>query len=363
LGIILLVADTLLLRGASKTPKLREPIESIKSAARSAALLTRQLLMFGRKQKSEPRPIDLSKVLLEMKGILKNALGEDIRFQVKLGQSSQKGKKLWPVYADPAQIEQLLTNLCFNARDAMPTGGKLSIVLRNTTIKGSSHVWRMGKPMGDFVELLVADTGVGISAEHLERVFEPFFTTKQDGRSTGLGLATVYGTVQEAQGDIAVESTPGQGTTFRICFPRLKGNSERKSAPKPPTRAIHRGKETILLVEDEPTLRSVTATLLRERGYKVFEARDAKTALAAWKKAEKKIDLVISDIVLPQSSGLELIQKFDKTRTRPIRALFVSAYSDKKLSDYSFDQTRSDFIEKPYTADELLSKIRHVLTS
>ena len=357
LGVILLVADTILIRGAAKKSELKTSIEAIKSAAQSAAFLTRQLLTFGQKQVSAPRNIDLGYVVQGTKGILGNALGEDIQF------STEIEPKLWPVSVDPNQIEQILTNLCFNSKDAMPRGGKLKVGLRNIVLKEQSN-WRIGRPSGEFVELTIADTGVGIESQYLDRVFEPFFTTKKDGRGTGLGLATVYGAVQAAQGDIAVESVPGAGTTFRVCFPRAAGPVAKHEVPKRVGSKAYRGKETILLIEDQLTLRSVTANLLEEYGYTVLEAGDGKAALTLWKKNQKKIGLVMTDIIMPGGSGLDVVRKMTKVKpVRPIKVLFVSAYSEKKLADYSFDQGSFHFIEKPYSADELLSKLREVLLS
>jgi PAS domain S-box-containing protein len=347
LGTILLVSDTLLIRGSAKKAEWQAAIEAIKRSAQSAALLTRQLLTFGSQQKSEPRNINLGSVIGGTKDILKNALGEDIRFTVKIGRG------LWPVHIDRVQVDQILTNLCFNARDAMPKGGSLKILVRN--LPGASR---------DRVELAVSDNGTGIASEALEHIFEPFFTTKMDGQHTGLGLATVHRIVEGAGGTIAVESVAGKGSTFRLSFPRASGGMAADGVSENFKSHAYRGRETILLVEDQALLRNVTGNLLRERGYAVIEANGAKAALGQWKRVAKKVDLIVTDIVMPGMSGLEMIQKMKLGKAkagRPTKALFVSAYSDKKLSDYEFNRDAIHFIEKPYTAVELLTKMREIL--
>ena len=358
LAVILLVADTLLIKGTTKETELRKSVDAIKTAAGSAGLLTRKLLLFGRRQLSQPKNTDLGIILSEMKDILSNALGEDIHFSLEVPSD------LWPVFVDPVQVEQVLTNLCFNARDAMPKGGELRLSLRNRKVAAGDAKWRIGCPSGDFVELTVSDTGTGIAPEHQERIFEPFFTTKKEAQGSGLGLATVYGIVQGARGDIAVESTLGKGCVFRVCFPKAHGVAA--AAPRfdrMETRP-HHGKETILLVEDQTMLRQVTVALLRECGYTVIEAKDGKSALAKWKTAGAKVDLVMTDVVMPKMNGADLVRKLSGVkRRRKLKTLFVSAYSGRKLSNHRFPKDGFHFLKKPYTAAELLSKLREVLAN
>jgi two-component system cell cycle sensor histidine kinase/response regulator CckA len=345
LATILLVTETLLLQGARDDQKWRDHVRSIKSTAQSAATLTRQLLTIGSRQMSRPRNIDLGAAVLGNRNILDNAVGGDIRFDVDLQPA------LWPVHIDPAQVDQILTNLCFNARDAMPQGGTLTI--------GARNVSKAGK---DFVELTVTDTGTGIRPEIIDRIFEPFFSTKQDSQRTGLGLATVYGIVQGAGGGISVESVPEQGSTFRILFPRGTEAPEPVRAAEAPKIRDYSGRETVLLVEDQRLLREVAANLLRERGYTVIDENNPTAALAAWPALAEKVDLIVTDIVMPVMSGLEMVQQMSKSHPRMrAKTLFVSAYSEKKLSDCNFTQESVHFLEKPYSANEFLAKIREIL--
>lgn len=337
LGTILLVADTLLVSEKRKNSEWREGVGSIRKAAQSAALMARRLLAFGNRQTRRPENIDLAVVVKGTKKIIEHALGEDVRMKLKIA------PPLPAVCIDPSQIEQLMANLCFNAREAMPTGGTLSVTLASA--KGG-------------VNLTVEDTGTGISPDALERVFEPFFTTKPDGH-TGLGLATVHAIVKAASGKIEVESQPGVGTKFRVFLPAGDEVSPRRTRGKSKRGAKGRG-ATILLVEDHRGLRRATASILREHGYLVIESAGAKAALKEWKKAGRAIDLVISDIVMPGTSGLEMVQKMKKA-SGPVRAVFVSAYSQKKLSDYNLTAKSFSFLEKPYTAEALLGRVNEAL--
>lgn len=340
LGTILLESDTMLMKGSKNQAEWRASVQAIKDAAQGAALLTRQLLAFGRRQSSEPSNVDVKRVLAKTHSILKKSLGEDIRFIVDVD------SELWAVRIDPGHMEQILSNLCINARDAMPKGGTLRISARNAE-----------RSDGQFVFLEVADDGEGIDPKLLDRIFEPFFTTKGGGHRVGLGLATVYGIVQGARAEISVESKLDRGTAFRIYFPRAPGAAA-KDMEGGETHVAGGGRETILLVEDRTALRKVTAKLLRDQGYTVVESRSGKAALAAWKKHAKAIDLVMTDIVMPGINGIELVRRMK--RKRPLKTLFVSAYSERQPPS---DQDHLQFLEKPYTANELLSKLRQVLGS
>ncbi|MGZ3695857.1 MAG: PAS domain-containing protein [Bdellovibrionota bacterium] len=354
LGIILMQVDLLLMKGKISKSELNSALQAIQVAGNRAAMLTRQLLAFGRRQKISPRVIDMGGLVLGMKDMLEKTLGEDVRVFIDIAPD------LWPVRVDPSQIEQVLTNLYLNARDAMPEGGTLRISLNNVTRKKEASA--LGSAKSDFVELLVSDSGIGMEPAVLDRIFEPFFTTKKEGLGTGLGLASVYGIVQGAGGEVKVDSTPGQGTTFRLFFPRASGPIEELAA-KPKKGRVSRGaKETILLVEDQEPLRMLTAAFLRESGYKVIEAGDAASALAKWAELSGKIDLVVADVIMPGLSGLEMVQQMLGVENgAPVRALFVSGYSEEKLTGHNFFQEGYHFIAKPYTALELLAKIQEVL--
>jgi two-component system, cell cycle sensor histidine kinase and response regulator CckA len=355
LGIILLAADTLLMKEGKGKPELRRAVESIKDAAQSASFLTRQLLAFGRQQNFQPSVLDLGTAVSGMKEILANALGEDIRFSAELTADA------WPVFADPQHVEQVLVNLCLNARDAMPKGGELRVAVRNAKLGADQGNWRVGKPSGDFVELAIADTGCGMEPSVLDRIFEPFFTTKKEGRGTGLGLATVHGIMQGAGGEIAVESEPGKGSVFHIYFPRMHGEAVSRETRPEPGAETYAGSETILLVEDQGPLRQVTANLLRDHGYTVIEARDGPAALELWKVVSEKVDLIMTDIIMPGMSGVEMVRKLRLPSGRGLRVLFASAYSQEKLSEHDLDREAVHFIEKPYSAHGLFAKIREAL--
>ena len=345
LGIILLVADSLLMKEEVKTSDVKVAMGSIKNAALRAALLTRQLLAFGRQQKFQRILLDVGAVVSGMKNMLSNALGEDIHFSTEIDPA------LWSVRADPLQLEQVLANLCLNARDAMPRGGKLTITVHNA---------KLSSPPGEFVELIVSDSGSGMSPEVLSQIFEPFFTTKKEGQGTGLGLPTVRSIVRGAGGDISVESVPGKGSSFRVYLPREDGLVSLNRTDGSDEKETYQGTETVLLVEDQGGLREVTASLLREYGYKVMEAGDGKAALDHWAKVGGNVDLVMTDVIMPGLSGVEMVQKMSASYVLK-KVLFVSGYSEKKLSEQSFDQAGFHFIEKPYTARELFRKLREIL--
>jgi two-component system cell cycle sensor histidine kinase/response regulator CckA len=358
LAIILMVADTLTMSESTAKPDLDKMMAIVKDAGQRAAALTRSLLAFGRRQKLQPRLLALGTNIRDIENILNKALGEDVQFTVNVASD------LWLINAHPTQIDQILTNLAFNSRDAMPKGGNLTITAVNVSIIAGQGGWKIGNVSGDFVELQVADTGCGIDPKILDRIYEPFFTTKQEGQRSGLGLSTVYGIVQDIGGEILVESSPGQGATFKIYFPRARGTIAPSIAKPAPANKTPRSTETILLVEDQEVLRGITATFLRERGYIVYEASDGTSALQLWSKISSAVDLVMTDIVMPGMSGLEMTQTLLKTGAKPhMKVLFVSGYSEKKLSEYGFDRDKYQVFEKPYGASALLSKIREIFES
>jgi len=277
--------------------------------------------------------------------------GEDVTLSVT------SEKKIGKVKADPGQIEQILMNLCVNARDAMPGGGTIGIDIRNVVIESPDESLS-SPPPGSYVMLSVSDTGSGIAAENLAYIFEPFFTTKEPGKGTGLGLATVYGIIKQSGGHINVRSKPQAGTTFIIYLPLV----QEKETPlvETPEIASRGGSETILLVEDEDALRRVAAALLKSAGYTVFAADSADEALKLAVSSNQHIDLIITDVVMPKMSGPELCGRLQEMRPR-MRMLFMSGYAGDQLKNYSQFAQRIGLIEKPFSKQSLLNKVRSVL--
>jgi signal transduction histidine kinase/ActR/RegA family two-component response regulator len=332
----------------------RGDIEEIKSAAERAAGLTRQLLAFSRKQVMQPRVIDLnSEVITGLEKMLRRLIGEDIELVATLDGN------LGLVNADPGQLEQVIVNLAVNARDAMPDGGRLLIETANMEL-GSEHAGRhIGVQAGRYVMLAVTDTGSGMSPETLARMFEPFFTTKEKGKGTGLGLATVYGIVKQSGGDIWVYSEPGQGTSFKIYLPLVEEPKSVVAAASPQAND-YGGTETILLVEDDETLRLLARRILQSRGYTVLEARDGEHALAICGRSETRIDLVATDAIMPKMNGRVLAERLAAQRPG-VRVLFMSGYTDDDMLRRGIMDPRMAFLQKPFTPDALAKRVREVL--
>ncbi len=350
LGVIIGFCDlTLELRPAN--PVLRNTSQ-IKQAAVRAANLTKQLLAFSRQQLFYPRVLDLNKIVDGSSEMIQRMVGEDIRLSFNLGAT------LGMVKADPGQIEQILMNLCINARDAMPKGGKIVVETGNVTLDEYYVQRYSGVLAGSYVMLAVSDTGSGIPKETLPFIFEPFFTTKGAEKGTGLGLATVYGIVKQSNGYIDVYSEVNVGTTFKIYVPRV---DEDESVLEPAREAEGRGgSETILLVEDEAALLEVAATLLAQAGYKVLKAENAPAALSLAQISAAEIDLVVTDVIMPGMSGVELCNRLRKLR-RAIRMVYVSGHVGDQLNQYLQLGPEMTVLEKPYTKESLLTKVRSVL--
>jgi CheY-like chemotaxis protein len=287
--------------------------------------------------------------------MLPRLIGEDIKF------TFVPGEHLTQVRIDPLQLEQVLMNLAANARDAMPQGGQLSIETSDIHLTGEYiHGKPAVIPLGRYSLITVTDNGSGIPRQDLPHIFEPFYSTKASGKGTGLGLATVYGIVKQNHGFIWVYSEPGSGTVFKIYFPSVAGyNATRESEPARPEPAP-RGTETILLVEDEPAVRDATGEFLRLQGYHVIEAGDGLAALASAKKHNGAIDLLVTDVVMPNMSGGELAKEFAQ-RHPTTRFLFVSGYPGKTILDHKVVDLETNFLQKPYTLKQLSSKIRAAL--
>jgi len=328
-------------------------IDEIKKAGDRAAVLTRQLLAFSRKQILQPEVIDLNHVVFEVSKMLQRLIGEDIDLLLGLGAD------IGSVKADPNQLEQVLMNLTVNARDAMPTGGKLTIETSNVQLNEAFAGRHLSVPPGDYVMLAVSDTGCGIDAATQARIFEPFFTTKEVGKGTGLGLATVYGIVKQSGGSLWVYSEVGQGTTFKIYLPCVEGPVEKvKVVAKHGELAA--GVETVLLVEDESVVREMAMEILVECGYSVLEAKDGAEALQLARQHAGEIHLMLTDVVMPRMSGRDLAEQLAIFRPE-VKVLYMSGYTDDAIVHHGVLDEGTAFIGKPFTMEALAKKVRETL--
>jgi PAS domain S-box-containing protein len=328
-------------------PRQRK-LEQVLGASDRASRLVRQLLAFSSRQVMEPQVVDLGEVVRETARMLRPLLGEDVRVTTRVEAS------LWRARVDPAQVEQVLVNLAVNARDAMPAGGALSLEAANVEVDGAGPV-----APGGYVALYVRDTGHGMDEATRAKVFEPFFTTKTRSGGTGLGLAMVYGIVQQSGGHIDLETARGEGTTFRILFPRHDGEL-RPAAPRPlPARRGASG-ETVLGAEDEPAIRNLACEMLQAQGYTAIGARSGEEALALAGRAEAGIDLLLTDVVMPGMSGRELVERFRELRPRA-RVLFMSGYAGDDLTSRGVAEEGAHFIPKPFTPELLAERVREAL--
>lgn len=346
-------SELILSRLASGDPARRE-MDEVKKAADRAAGLTSQLLAFSRRQFVAAKVLDLNALVMNMDQMLRRLLGEDV---VEL--SEDLDEKLWAIKADPGQIEQVIMNLAVNARDAMPTGGKLTIQTKNVTIgKGSRRHAVMLEP-GSYVLLEMRDTGHGMSEETQAHLFEPFFTTKEKGKGTGLGLSTVYGIVKQSGGTIAIESKMGQGTVCKIFFPKVNEAVQTASVIGGSiSRAT--GRETILVVEDDPSVRGLVQETLRLSGYEVLVARHGIEALLTGAKHLGPIHLLLTDVAMPQMSGPEVAEKLTVVRPE-LKVLYMSGYPDHPVFDQGGVKRDTAFLHKPFTPNVLTQKVRDVL--
>ena len=329
-------------------------LQEIQKATERAANLTNQLLAFSRHQVIEPKVIDLNDLVINTDNMLRRLIEEDIELVIL------PATGLEPVKADPGQIEQVLVNLAVNAQDAMPAGGKLTIETANVTLD-AEYVRQHGEAsLGRHVMLAVSDNGMGMDEEVQDHIFEPFFTTKEVGNGTGLGLATCYGIVQQSGGHIEVCSEPGQGTSFKVYLPVTEETYEVQ--PEILDSSIYpQGKETVLLAEDEPLVRSMAATVLRNRGYEVLEAANGEEALRVVEQhGGEGIHLLLTDVVMPQMGGPELAEKLNANHP-DIKVLFTSGYTGEYLSQLNTLTTGTEFLAKPYLPDALVVKVREVL--
>jgi CheY-like chemotaxis protein len=332
----------------------------IKMASERAASLTRQLLAFSRQQLVQRKPLELGTALSRMKTMLSRALGETIQLECRLAPA-----RLW-INADESGLDQVIMNLAVNARDAMPDGGKLSLSTDLATIAMTETGAHPSGREGEFVVLTVTDTGCGMEQRTLDRIFEPFFTTKPIGRGTGLGLSTVYGIVRQHEGWIEVQSRPGQGTTFRVFLPAGQQPPEPEPPPAAPISQHHQPTDpgqTILLVEDEPTVRRFVAAVLAKEGYQVVQAASGAEALVTWNGIAHQVRLLLTDMVMPEGiSGTTLAGQLLR-RNPDLKVIYTSGYSPDLAANGHLLKEGVDFLTKPFTRDHLLATVRNALNS
>ncbi|MFI5350122.1 MAG: response regulator [Elusimicrobiota bacterium] len=333
---------------------IRPNLEEIFATGTRAAHLTQQLLAFSRRQIFEPRRTNLNELIKKAERLLARVIGEDIQFSLKLAPA------LEPVLVDPYQFEQVLINLCINARDAMPQGGRLTVETSAASLDKELRAGGFLIPPGHYATMSVLDTGDGMNDEVKAHLFEPFFTTKPVGKGTGLGLSTCFGIIKQSRGFILVESEPGKGSRFTIHIPRAPEAAAAVS-PRPPMKAGLRGTETILVAEDEPVVRRLTCRFLRSAGYALQEAANGEAALKLAKEdAPKAIRLLVTDVVMPHMSGSKLAEELRAARP-DIKVIFTSGYTDETLSPAGVLGEGVAFLRKPFTAEALTRKVREVL--
>jgi CheY-like chemotaxis protein len=334
---------------------LYDDIEQVRIAGERAQDLTRQLLAFSRRQVLMPRVLVLDGVVRRMESMLRRLLGEDVELVIPTSKVAAH-----PARVDPGQIEQVLLNLAVNARDSMPRGGKLTIETQDVVLDAGYAGSHPDVVAGPHVMLSVSDTGLGMDDATRRRIFEPFFTTKPVGKGTGLGLATVYGIVKQSGGTIWVYSEPGNGTTFKLYFPRVASGVVDDLVVEP--LAPENGSETVLLVEDEEQVRTLLGTVLSQAGYHVLSASNAGEAVLICEQHGATIHLLLTDVVMPRMSGRDLAVRLGALRPN-LRVLFMSGYTDNVIVHHGVLDSDVHFLQKPISPGALLHKIRQVLTA
>jgi two-component system cell cycle sensor histidine kinase/response regulator CckA len=365
----IMMANDFLLNAHKPTDPSFQDIMQIKQNATRAATLVRQLLAFSRRQTLRPQVLGLGDALSDLTMLLRRLIGEKVKLDL------MHGRDLWPVKVDVSQFEQVVVNLAVNARDAMPDGGKLTVKTANVTAEDSAQLSYKGLPAADYVRIDIADTGTGIPPDIVDKIFEPFFSTKEVGKGTGLGLSTVYGIVKQTGGFIYVDSTPGEGTTFRIFLPRHRpeldaqpeaqaasGPSKDTAVAPPKPRPDLTGQGTILLVEDEDGLRSLNARGLRSRGYSVIEASNGIEAMEALDEKDGAVDLVVSDVVMPEMDGPTLLREMRK-RNPNLKIIFVSGYAEEAFDKSLPENEQFAFLPKPFALSALVEKVKETMTA
>ncbi len=362
----IMMANDFLLNAHKPTDPSFQDIMQIKQNATRAATLVRQLLAFSRRQTLRPQVLDLGDALSDLTMLLRRLIGEKVKLDLV------HGRDLWPVKVDVSQFEQVVVNLAVNARDAMPDGGTLTVRTANVPAEESAHLAYKGMPAADYVRIDISDTGTGIPPEIVDKIFEPFFSTKEVGKGTGLGLSTVYGIVKQTGGFIYVDSEPGKGTSFRIFLPRhhpeqdvqpdtvaANGAAKEPSAEAKP-RTDLTGQGTILLVEDEEGLRSLNARGLRSRGYSVIEASNGIEALEALEERNGAVDLVVSDVVMPEMDGPTLLKTM-RNRNPDLKIIFVSGYAEDAFEKSLPENQQFAFLPKPFTLSQLVAAVKETM--
>lgn len=345
----------LILREINETDPLRQKIIEIKKAGARSSTLTQQLLAFSRKQILKPEILNINQTVTEISSLLERLIGEDISL-IKI-----LDFKINSVLVDPGQLSQVIVNLAVNARDAIPNGGTVTIETKNVYLDEQFADTNLGGKTGEFVLLSVTDNGIGMDEETLRQIFEPFFTTKEVGKGTGLGLATVYGFIKQSDGYITVESKPLEGTTFKIFLPCVEKSLE-KTKEELTKESPNHGAELILLVEDEEMVRNLSREILESNGYRVVEAINGAEAIEICEKENLQIDLLLTDVVMPQMNGRELWEKLSQTCPQ-IKVLFTSGYTDDIVVRNGIKNEETNFLQKPFSIEALSRKVREVLDS
>jgi two-component system, cell cycle sensor histidine kinase and response regulator CckA len=356
LGVIIGSAELAQLQVSPEQKQLSKHLQEILNTAHRSADLTRQLLAFARKQTTIPKVLDLNESVESTQKMLKRMINEDVTL------TWIRGEGIWPVMIDPSQLDQILANLCVNARDAIGGAGNISIETANASIDAEFCARHPNAMPGDYVRLSVSDDGSGIGKDAMMKIFEPFYTTKSLGEGTGLGLSTVYGIVEQNKGFIEVDSELGRGTVFNIYLPRHDGSSKQKPGEAKKVTPLVRGDEHILLVEDEAAILNVAKLALDRCGYTVLIARSPEEAMRIAKDHPGKIDMLITDIILPGMNGRELAKNLSPIYPR-MRFLYMSGYSGEVISGQSIRDEGLNFIQKPFTIGDLAAKVREVLDS
>jgi two-component system cell cycle sensor histidine kinase/response regulator CckA len=361
----IMMANDFLLNAHKPTDPSFQDIMQIKQNATRAATLVRQLLAFSRRQTLRPQVLDLGDALSDLTMLLRRLIGEKVKLDLV------HGRDLWPVKVDVSQFEQVIVNLAVNARDAMPDGGTLTVRTANVSAADAEKLSYKGMPAADYVRIDVSDTGTGIPADIVDKIFEPFFSTKEVGKGTGLGLSTVYGIVKQTGGFVYVDSEADKGTSFRIFLPRhhaeqelpeAASNGAAKEQPAEPKRAADlTGQGTILLVEDEEGLRSLNARGLRSRGYSVIEASNGVEAMEALEEKDGAVDLVVSDVVMPEMDGPTLLKAM-RARNPDLKIIFVSGYAEDAFDKSVLrDDEQFAFLPKPFALSALVEKVKQTM--